>query len=86
MEVRAARQAVEELRQRRDEGVLVADDVARAPEVAEDRVLQVGDEQVARALLGRRLGRVDELEVIQPLQVEAQHPVRRRGSGTRCRS
>ena len=72
----AAGDTLEELREGRDERVLVADDVAGPPEVREDRVLHVGDEQVARTLLGRRLGGVHELEVIEPLQIEAQHPFR----------
>src|SRR5437868_902446 len=38
----AAREAVEELRERGDEGVLVADDVTGLPEISEDRMRHVG--------------------------------------------
>ena len=37
-------------------------------------MLQVGDQQIARTLFRRRRGRVDELQVIEPLEVEAQQP------------
>ena len=92
MEVGAAREALEELGERGDERVLVADDVAGPPEVAEDRVLHVGHEQVARPLLDRRHRRIEELEVIEALEVESQHAAgavdleRVPRSGTRCRS
>ena len=39
-------------------------------------MLHVGDEEIARPLFGRRLRRIQELQMIQPLEVESQHPAR----------
>src|SRR5262249_4517913 len=62
--------------ERGDERVPVADDVGRTPEVREPRMLHVRDEDVAGALIGRRVVRVRELEMVQPLEIEAQHAAR----------
>ena len=51
MKLDIAGKAVEELGKRRNEGVLVADDVPWFPEVAEDRIRHVGDEQIPWPLL-----------------------------------
>src|SRR5690242_17922140 len=59
-----------------DERVLVADDVRRTPEVRKHRMRHVGDEDVLRPLIGRRLVRVGELEMVQPLQIEPEHAAR----------
>src|SRR5205823_8047881 len=67
MELEIARQALEEFRERCDERMLVADDVTRPPEIAEDGVLHLRDEHIARPLLQRGLGGIEELEVIQAL-------------------
>src|SRR6478752_2719472 len=71
MERLALRQALQELGKRGDECVFVADDMARPPEVSEDGMLHVGHEQIAQPLLCRRLRRVEKLEMVQPLEVEA---------------
>jgi hypothetical protein len=76
MERLVPRQALEELRQRRDERVLVADDVARAPEIGEHRVRHVRDENVTKPLLGGRIRCVEEFQVVEPLEVEAEHAAR----------
>src|SRR3954469_16054722 len=67
-------EAMQEFRDRRNERVLVADDVARTPEIAEDGMLHVGDEEIAKALLSRQLGGIEKLQMIQALEVEAQPP------------
>ena len=66
--------------------VPVAHDMAGPPEVAKNWMLQVGDEQIARALLDRRIRGVDELEVVEALEVEPQHAARAVISETRRRS
>jgi len=67
------RECLEKLGERRDERVLVADDVAWPPEIAKDGMLQVGDQEIARALLGGGIRRIHEFQVIQALEIEPEH-------------
>src|SRR5260221_10275680 len=76
MERRAALERDQEIRQRRDEGVLVADDVAGLPEVGGVGVVRTRYQQAAAALLVSRVGGVEEIQTVQVFEVESHHALR----------
>jgi hypothetical protein len=59
-----------------DEGVLVADDVPRRPPHPDVGVIRLRDHDLAKALTLRRVVGEVHLELVHPLQVEDDAPVR----------
>src|SRR5438105_3792087 len=76
MERRAALKRDQEVRQRRDEGVLVADDVAGLPEIGCVGMVRTRYQQAAGALLVSRICGVEEIQPVQVFEVESQHALR----------